>query len=139
MTLPVFRKFSQEQVPGAPAWVENVFQPLNTFCDGTVQILDKNLVIGINVQGQVYSTQFTTPAGYATGSFNKIQLSYNGGGRPQCLILGSINAQDGTPIITACSVSNWTLNINVNPALINILYIAGLAASTTYYATFVAL
>ncbi len=129
MGLPVFRRFSQADFPTAPDWLGNVFNPLNIFCEGTVQNLNKNLTIGQNVQGQKFSTQFTTLAGYAAGDFTPITFAYNGNGQPNCLLIGNIS---GGSILNPISITSWTLNINVNPAVVTVYYIAGLDPSTKY-------
>ena len=84
MALPVFRRFSIADIPSAPSWLESVFPPLNLFCEGTINALTKNLVIGQNVQGGKYSTQIKTPSDYISGGFTnhfydkekKILVSY---------------------------------------------------------------
>jgi len=139
MAVPIFRRFNIQDVPGSPSWVEGIFQPLNTFCDSTVNIMNGNLAFGENVQGQKYTVKFITPSDYATGGFTTIQLPYSSNGRPNCLMLGSINTTDGTIITNATSISSWFLNNNQTPALINILYVSGLAADTNYIMTAIAL
>jgi len=58
--LPTFRRFTQSDIPSAPNWISNVFGPLNTFCEQTVQVLNRNLIIGENVQGQKFTASVTT-------------------------------------------------------------------------------
>jgi len=135
MSLPVFRRFSVQDIPNAPDWVTNITQPLNLFCETTVSALNKNLTVGENVQGQKYTVSFATDAGYTTGSFPTIGFQYTGGGQPNCCIVGQIVRNDGQPILTAVSVSNWSLNINVAPAQVIVNYIAGLENSTKYTMT----
>ena len=134
--LPVFRRFTMQDTPNAPNWLGNITNPLNLFCETTVQTLNKNLQFGINVQGQKYSTTFITPSGYATGDFNTIQFTYNGGGQPNCVLIGSIAKSDGTLILSPVSITNWGLDINVSPYQVRIGYVAGLAASTKYNIAF---
>ena len=135
MELPVFRRFSIADMPSAPSWINAIIGPLNIFCEQTVQNLNKNLTIGANVQGQKFSTSFTTVATYITGDFTPITFQYNGGGQPNCLLLGSISGGSLTPI----SITNWTLNINTSPYEVTVNYIAGLAASTRYNVVFLAI
>ena len=139
MGLPVFRRFSQADVPTAPNWINNILAPLNVFCEGTVQNLNKNLTIGDNVQGQKYSTSFTTTANYATGDFTPISFAYSSNGQPNCLMIGSLTRNDGTTILTPVSVTSWSSNINVSPIQITVNYIAGLTASIRYNVNFVVL
>lgn len=131
--LPVFRRFTQQDVPNAPNWFSNIFTPLNTFCEQTVQTLNKNLTLGTNVQGQKFSVSFTTAHDYKTQhTFTPITLQYTGGGQPTCCMIGSIVRTDGTLITNAVSINSWFLNINKNPAIVTINYIAGLENSTRY-------
>lgn len=139
MTLPVFRRFIPSDIPNAPNWMQIILTPLNIFCEQVVATLNKNLVIGENVQGQKYSTSFTTPAGYATGDFQRLSFNYTGGGQPTCITLGSITRDDGTLILSPVTVTSWSMNINTIPSQVQINYIAGLAASTKYNITFLVL
>jgi len=136
--LPIFRRFSQADIPSAPNWIANVFGPLNTFCEQTVQALNKNLVIGENVQGAKYNIEFTTLSSYAT-TFTPITFRYIGGGRPNCCMIGQISKVDGSTITTTASISDWYLNVNTSPYTIIVNYIAGLTASTKYNITLVVL
>jgi len=138
MSLPVFRRFSQADVPTAPNWIGNVFGPLNTFCEQVVQSLNKNLTIGQNVQGMKYTTSFTTLSSYST-TFTPITFQYTGGGQPNCCLIGQITRSDGVVITAPAMITNWYLNINTAPYTVTINYIAGLAASTKYNVTFVIL
>ena len=38
--LPVFRRFSKADMPTAPNWIINLINPLNKFCEGTVNLLN---------------------------------------------------------------------------------------------------
>ncbi len=140
MALPVFRRFSIQDIPDAPDWITTILDPLNLFCETTVSALNKNITIGANLQGQVYSTSFTTLAGYATGDFTRISFTYNSNGQPKTCILSKITRDDGTLMLNPVSIAaGWTLNINTNPAQVQVNYIAGLAASTKYNVTFLVL
>jgi hypothetical protein len=134
--LPVFRRFTQSDVPTAPNWISSIFGPLNTFCEQTVQTLTKNLTIGENVQGQKYTVSTTTDS---SGAISPIVFRYTGGGQPNCCLVGQISRADGTLITNATSVTSWYLNINTSPYIVTIDYIAGLTASTKYIITFVVL
>jgi hypothetical protein len=137
--LPVFRRFSTADIPTAPNWINNILNPLNVFCETTVQSLNKNLVIGTNVQGQKYTTTFTTLATYAVGDFTPITFQYTGGGQPNCLLLGNITRADGAAILLPVMVSNWMLNLNTNPFTLTVKYIAGLDPSVKYNVVFLAI
>lgn len=137
--LPVFRRFTQQDVPTAPNWIANVFGPLNLFCEQTVQTLNKNLTIGDNVQGQKFSTTFTTLGLYLSGKFTPITFQYTGGGQPTACLIGRIARTDGTLILTTPMVSSWFVNLNTNPYTITINYIAGLDINTQYSVNLVVL
>jgi hypothetical protein len=136
MALPVFRRFSIQDVPDAPNWIEQIITPLNLFCETTVNSLNKNLTVGENVQGAVYSTTFTTLTDYTTGTFTPIIFSYNGGGQPKSVIIGNLNRVDGELILTPFALTSWNLNINTSPFKVNIVYIAGLLPAVKYNVTF---
>jgi hypothetical protein len=137
--LPIFRRFSSADVPTAPNWINNILNPLNVFCETTVQTLNKNLVIGTNVQGQKYTTSFTTLATYAAGDFTPITFQYTGGGQPNCLLLGGITREDGVAITSSVFISMWKPNINTTPLQVKINYIAGLDPSVKYNVVFLAI
>ncbi len=133
MSLPVFRRFSQADYPTAPEWLAQMFGPLNVFAETTVTSLNKNLTIGENVQGLKFSTSFVTDG---TGVFTPIIFQYNGGGQPDCCIIGKILKADGTAITTPNSITNWYLNINSSPPQVIVNTIAGLDIDTKYNITF---
>jgi hypothetical protein len=137
--LPVFRRFNKGDLPAAPNWIENIFNPLNVFCETVTTTLTKNLTIGENVQGQKFTVTFTTLPTYTTGDFTPIRYNYTGGGQPNCLMIGNISRTDGTLMLLPPAVTGWSMNINKNPFLITINYIAGLDNSTQYNITLVAI
>ena len=137
--IPVYRRLSISDIPSAPSWVGYMFNIVNTFAEQVIQLFTKNLIIGENVQGMKYTTQFATSATYAAGDFQSIIYNYTGGGQPNCLLIGSINESTGAVILTPVSITNWSLNINVDPPQIVINYIAGLAVSKRYDIVIVAL
>lgn len=137
--LPVFRRLNQQDIPTAPNWLAYIFNNLNLFGEQVVNTLNKNLVIGENVQGQKFSVTFTTSPTYVMGDFTPLVLSYTGGGTPTCLVLGHTLKADNTPVGNfSVSVADWSLNINKKPATITINYISGLANSTKYTVNMVA-
>lgn len=137
--LPLFRRLNKEDIPNAPNWISDIINPLNTFQEQTLALLNGQLSIGQNVQGQKFTSSFTTPSTYATGAFTPIKFLYIGGGQPSCLMIGQITRTDGTAITTPVSITGWTLNINTSPYQAYITYIAGLSASTQYSGTFILL
>ena len=137
--LPVFRRFTVSDYPTAPEWASQMFNPLNLFCEGTIQSLNKGLVLGQNIQGQKFTTSFTTLSGYAAGDFTTISFAYTGSGQPDCLLIGNISKADGSTILLPVSITSWYLNINVSPYQLTVKYVAGLVANTKYNITFVTL
>lgn len=131
--IPVFRRFAIGDFPTAPEWMTNVFGPLNVFAETTVQTLNKNLTVGENVQGQKFTTSFTTDA---SGLITPIVFSYTGGGQPNCCLIGAISRSDGVAITNPVTITDWFLNINVSPFRATIGYITGLDPSTKYNVTF---
>jgi hypothetical protein len=132
MTLPIYRRFSIQDIPDAPDWIEQIIIPLNLFCETTVSSLNQNLTIGANVQGMTYSTTFTTLADYATGNFQPIVFNYTGTGQPKNVVIGQLSRVDNEKILLPFALTNWNLNINTAPFRVNIGYIAGLLPSVKY-------
>jgi hypothetical protein len=130
--IPTFSRFTISDIPKAPDWIGYVFQKLNLFCEQTVATLTRNLSIGENVQGQKFTFTVSTPSDYATGGFNRVTLQYTGGGQPTCAVVGRIVDSTGDVILTSPVVTNWQLNLNVNPSTVVIDYISGLAADRRY-------
>lgn len=139
MSLPVFRRFSIQDIPDPPRWLPNLLTPLNLFCEGTVTAFTKNLVIGQNVQGQKFSTSFSTPSNYSSGGFNPLLFQYSGGGQPTCLLIGAISREDGAALLNPITITDWFANINRSPIQVTVNYIAGLSTSTNYNIVLVAL
>lgn len=138
-TPPVFRRFTISDFPTAPEWAGQMFNPLNTFCEQTVQCFSKQLEIGQNVQGQKYELLIGTPTDYATSlSINRLAMGYTGGGRPTCLMLGSVQDVSGVPITSPVSITRWYLSTDTSPFQLVVEGISGLTASKTYRATFIA-
>jgi hypothetical protein len=54
-------------------------------------------------------------------------------------MIGNISRTDGTLMLLPPAVTGWSMNINKNPFLITINYIAGLDNSTQYNITLVAI
>jgi hypothetical protein len=137
--LPVFRRFTIADYPNAPDYMQQFFSPLNTFCEQTVNVLNRNLSIGQNLQGQKLQTKFTTATNYSSGVFTPIQINYIGSGQPDQLLVGRVQNINGSTILTAVTVTDWFLNINKFPAVITINYIAGLSDNQTYIVNLLAL
>lgn len=139
MALPVFRRLTIADIPDTPEWMNGVFGILNLFGETTVQVLNKGLTIGDNVQGSVYNISINTSTGYATGDFTPITYRYSSGGRPASLLIGQITDSSGALILAPVSVTSWFLNLNTSPPTITVNYIAGLSPNKRYNITLLAL
>ena len=135
--IPVYTRLTLSDAPNAQPWVGNMFNNINLFAEQNINALG-SLSIGQNVQGQISTTKFTTPATYTAGDFTQMNLNYKGGNIPSVLFIGKINNLNGTRILTPVTVTDWIANINVSPPQLKINYIAGLANSTTYQITLLA-
>lgn len=137
INVPDYRKLRLSDVPGAPNWLGNVFSNLNLFGEQIQSLFATGTDISL-IQGQKYTSTFTTPSNYATGGFQQIKFNYNGNGSPNCFQIGNIAKGDGTLILSPVTVTSASFNQNTSPPQILVNYVAGLAASTKYTLTVVA-
>jgi len=137
--IPYLKRLLKGDYTEAGPWLTDLLVPLNEMFLSINTTLNKNLVIGENVQGQKFSFTFTTDAAYATGTFTPITFTYNGHGKPNCCLVGQVTESTGATLLTPVAVTNWQLNINKNPYQVVINYVAGLSANTTYTIQFVVL
>ena len=135
MKLPS-RRINIEDLKGAPNWVPPMVSTINLGNEDLVRAVNGRLVVGENINGLVTTVTFTTPSDYATGGFPALQFSYTAAIRPSCLLIGSISGP--SPILSPTSLT-WSYNNSVTPNLVRVTYVAGLAASTTYTMTLLAL
>lgn len=133
--LPEFRRLNVEDLRGAGPWVSTLINPINTFNEQVYNLLNKQLQIGPNVSGMVFTTTFTTRSDYATGGWVPIVFNFTGSVAPTSCLLGSIDKTNPAGLILEATSLIWSFNINTSPAQVSIDYVAGLAASTTYQAT----
>jgi len=73
MKLPSQKKILKEDLKGAPAWINGLIDPLNSFMESTYQALNRNITFTENVASFVkeitYKTSSTYPSGQETISF----------------------------------------------------------------------
>lgn len=137
--LPEYRRLNTEDLKG-DNWRGPLTTNMNTFNEGVYNVLNKQLSIGSNVNGMMFSGfAFTTRAAYATGDFVPIKFNYTGAAAPQNCLLGSIDQTEPAAIILAATSLIWSYNNNVAPPQVSINYIAGLLPLTTYVASFILL
>lgn len=128
MRPPVLRRFLAEDYQDAPAWFGRFIGVLNQFMQEVVTIFSKNVSFGDNIQARSFNTSFTTPALYATGSFDTIKFSWTGTSLPVAVLIVGIYRDDGSIITSSVGIPTW----RYGEGLINISYISGLTASTKY-------
>ncbi len=66
MKLPVIKKILREDVKGAPEWISNIIEPLNTFMEQVYQILNHNVTFTENIASFLKEIVFTTTSAYPT-------------------------------------------------------------------------
>ena len=137
--LPIFTRFSKADIPNAPDWISVILDPLNIFCETVVNLLNKNLKIGQNVQGMIYSTSFTTPSDVGLAHNPWIVFNYSGNGTPSCVLIGQVTLSNGDPINDPILVKQWRLNQNKSPYQIEIVDLYNLMNNATYNITFLVL
>jgi hypothetical protein len=132
------RRINVEDLKGAPSWAPPLVGTLNLFMEDVVRNVNGRLHIGDNISGQVFTTSFTTPPDYSTGSFTAITFNYLGKIQPSSVLIGDLSCTKPIePILTATS-AYWSYNNNVVPNQIRVTYIAGLKPNQTYSVTLVA-
>lgn len=128
MQPPVLKRFLVEDYVGAPVWFGRFLQILNTFMESTVRVLNKNVSFGDNIQARAFSTNFQTPAAYATGSFDTISFNWTGSALPVACLITRITREDGTPFLDSVGTPQWRFG----DGNIQIAYIPGLTAGVRY-------
>jgi len=131
MKPPIFSRMSREDYQEAPAWFGRFLIPLQQFMEQTQALFTKNIALGENIQARQYTTNFTTAAGYATGTFENITFSWSGSSLPNAVLITSITHADGTPFLGSTGTPQWRYDGGVV-----ITYVPGLAAGTKYSITF---
>lgn len=133
------RRLSLGDLPSAPSWMQTVVSTFNLFNQDALNAVNGRLTIGDNLNGQVNTVSFVTPANYAAGGFPAVSFQYKGKFRPSSLILGDISQTKPIGTILLATSLQWSYNNNVDPPVITVTYVAGLAPSQQYSATFIAL
>jgi len=139
--IPEFRRILKEDLTAAPDWIDGMITPINLFFEQVYNAMNKKLSINDNVNGMVYSGQFSTPSTYSDGAninFNKFSFNYTGSFNPRSILIGNINLNSSyaTTQIKPVFV-DWTLSTTAlsSTPIITINYITGLIASSSYNIT----
>ena len=135
--LPIIKKILKEDLKTAPAWIDALLYPLNTFMEGTYYALDKQLTIADNVNGNFSTITFITKGTYGTASpltdgweVQKITTSLID--KASTVLVGQVICLSDYKPITSPVYVDWSwLNGQV---LIN--YMTGLTAGQKYSVTF---
>lgn len=139
MSSLVQRRINVEDLRGAPDWVPILISPINLQSEDLVSFFSGRITIGDNVNGQVVTTSFTTPADYATGGFNSFQFAYTGKFQPKSCLIGQVTCtKPAEPILSATSLQ-WVYLNNTQPNTVKVTYVAGLKPSQTYSITILCL
>lgn len=64
MRLPAQKKILREDLKDAPAWINNLIDPLNNFMEGVYQALNKNVTFSENIASFIKELTYSTPSTY---------------------------------------------------------------------------
>ncbi len=67
MKLPFIKKILKEDVKGAPSWINNVIEPMNSFMESIYQLVNKNVTFTENFFSFVKEITYITPSTYPSG------------------------------------------------------------------------
>lgn len=124
--LPVIKRISREDVPGAPGWIDRLLYSINLFFDAVYYALSKNITLEENIKSQIH--KFSLEAG-AMSTDNTYQFANELKRKPTMLFVGDVKQRAGefVPIAAAVFV-DWEFDQNV----IYVRSITGLLAGETY-------
>lgn len=135
---PDFRRINRQDLPGSPAWVDNLLSPVNLFFEQTYALLNGSVDFQ-NITGQQITTTFSTPSNYLDGenlNFNTISFAVDFSGVTS-VIISSIDINSNNTTISnkpvTLPVGGWR-ETSAGKIIIN--YITGLQANTAYSVTF---
>lgn len=131
---PVFR-INREDIPNAPAWVDNLLSPLNLFMQSVWTSISGNLTMVQNVTSVVKTLQFTTTAGYVDGTvstWTPITFTSPLSTQLKSLVISQIAISATQPAVIAKTV---TMQWHDTNGIVTIDYLTGLAPNTNYNLT----
>lgn len=129
--LPTQKYISREDLKEAPAWIERLLYPINSFMQSVAQALQKNLTFEENIACAVKEYRFQTPATYPT-DMPFIRFSTDMKRKPRGLILLKVGLYAAEAEPTGEATVSWAESEGV----VTITAISGLAASKDYIARF---
>ncbi len=128
MRLPTAKKILREDLKDAPAYVNGIIDPVNTFMESVYQTLNKNITLTDNITSFLKELTYTTPSTYPSGvdavSFrNELRTRPIG-----VLLMQAYDKLNYTPPVGPVYIpwveTNGTITIST---------ITGLAASRSYF------
>lgn len=121
---PRIRSISRESVPGAPAWMDPIFQILNEMFGQVSSMFAKRLTRTENLAGnQKSNIAFTTPA---SGN-PSVPVKWEMSSQPQHVVVSRLATADGSAIADA-----WSCTWKLLPDSQIQLTFQGLSVSTSY-------
>lgn len=135
MRIPIFRRISAKDLPGAPAWISFLLTPLNTFIENVRQGLGRHITFGENIACQIKDYIFTTSSTYESSNdfaFLTFQSTLTTKALGCIILQITVVAQNYQVVPRGTSV-DWLDDGNGN---IKINFISGLSDETTYMVRF---
>ncbi len=127
MRLPTQKKILREDLKDAPAFVNGIIEPVNSFMESVYQALNKNITLNDNIASFIKELTYVTPSTYPA-SVDNVSFLNTLRTRPIGVFLMQIyDKSDYTPPTGSVFIP-W---IEDNGTII-IYPIPGLAASKTY-------
>lgn len=130
--LPIIKRIQREDFPDAPAWIDKLTYPINSFFESVYNSLNKNLTFGDNIASEIKEFTFTTLASYVgtAATWEAIEFQRSIKASPKGVVLLQIykfGSATYSPIegdvYMDWSETNGTVTIGL---------VRGLAASTKY-------
>ena len=139
MKLNTHWALTADSFPINDQWVPTLLNPLSNSFTDVYLALNGNLTIGDNIVGTRKTITFTTSPTYTAGKFTSFTFPWPAGLRnpPYEIRVGkvSVPSPQSQPL-TAITINNWVFN--AASSSITVLYVTGLANSTTYTLNIVA-
>lgn len=138
MIPPELRRFAVSDIDlKTQAGTEKLLAGLNLFMEQVHSLFAGNLTIGDNVNGKFLTSSFTTLSTYVSGGdFNSFTFPWNSLTAPQAVVIGYLRKDNSTEILKNPTSVHWTMTSSTS---LRIDFIAGLAASTKYNVTLLAI
>lgn len=127
MRLPTQKKILREDLKDAPAYVNGIIEPVNTFMEALYQALNKNITLSENIASFIKELIYVTPSTYPAGVED---VSFQNALRTRPIGVMVMQAYERTTYIPA--VGPVYVPWIEDDGNIIISSITGLAASKTY-------